>query len=67
MSSGWEKGDPNRNPWLAKILINWPYVIVNCYWCPVIFKYSVSHDTVCYLYSLHPDFYTLVNIINIET
>ena len=26
----------------------------------------MSHGTVCYLYSLHPDFYTLVNIINIR-
>ena len=24
----------------------------------------MSHGTVCYLYSLHPDFYTLENIIN---
>ena len=24
----------------------------------------MSHGTVCYLYSLHPDFYTLVSIIN---
>jgi hypothetical protein len=27
----------------------------------------VLHGIVCYLYSLHPDFYTLENIINIET
>jgi hypothetical protein len=27
----------------------------------------MSHGTVCYLYSLHPDFYTSENIINIET
>jgi len=27
----------------------------------------MSHGTVCYLYSLQPDFYTSENIINIET
>jgi len=27
----------------------------------------MSHGTVCYLYSLHPDFYISENIINIET
>ena len=27
----------------------------------------MSHGTICYLYSLHPDFYTSENIINIET
>ena len=27
----------------------------------------MSHGTVCHLYSLHPDFYTLENISNIET
>jgi hypothetical protein len=27
----------------------------------------MSHSTACYLYSLHPDFYTLEIIINIET
>ena len=35
--------------------------------CISIFKCTMSHGTVCYLYSLHPDVYTLVNIINIET
>ena len=42
-------------------------MIVNCYWCPLIFKCPMSHGTVCDLYSLHPDFITLENIINIET
>jgi hypothetical protein len=27
----------------------------------------MSHGTVCYLYSLHPDFYISENIINVET
>jgi hypothetical protein len=34
-------------------------VIVNCYWCPLIFKYPMSHGTVCYLYSLHLEFYNI--------